>query len=111
MSTRTSKVELDERGATVVAVLNEAITAAMNEFGDRHGCRPLNWYLREVHGYDRGDVVGFPSPSVEPADALRLVQRWADLLGMTEHPDGATGYRYWLGTAAHKSRIEIWCKA
>ena len=43
--------------------LNEAITAAMNEFGDRHGCRPMQWYLPEVNGFDRGDVIGFPGPS------------------------------------------------
>ena len=111
MTATTPKPSLDKRGSAVVQTLNDAITAAMNELGDRHGCRPLNWYLREIHGFDRGDVVGFPKSDEEPADALRLVQQWATVLDLVEEPDGTTGYRTWLGTVAHRNRIEIWCKA
>ena len=67
-------------GTAVVKALNEAITATMNEFGDRHGCGPLYWYLREVNGFDRGDVIGFPASTITiyspPREAgLRLTFR------------------------------------
>ena len=98
-------------GSAAVRSLNEAITAAMNEFGDRLGCRPMHWYLREVNGFDRGYVIGFPGPTDDdPADGLEVAQRWASLLGLAEQDDETPGYRSWLGTAG-TSRIEIWCRA
>jgi len=97
--------------APVVTALNEAITAAMNGFGDRHGCQPLHWYLPEVNGFDRGDVIGFPGPAKdERAHGVRVAQAWATLLGLAERADEMAGYRSWLGTVG-SSRIEIWCKA
>lgn len=79
--TTTSSPARSGRGSAVVIALNEAITAAMNEFGDRHGCRPMHWYLPEVNGFDRGDVIGFPGPTEqEPAAAVQLAQAWATLL-------------------------------
>ena len=98
-------------GTAVVKALNEAITATMNEFGDRHGCGPLYWYLREVNGFDRGDVIGFPGgPSDhEPVAGMRLSEAWAGLLGLVERDDEIPGYRSWTGTAG-SSRIEIWCR-
>ena len=95
----------------MVQTLNDAITAAMNELGDRHGRRPLNWYLREVNGFDRGDVIGFPGGpnDHDPAAGMRLSEAWAGLLGLVERDDEINGYRSWTGTAG-SSRIEIWCR-
>ena len=99
------------QGSVVVTALNEAITAAMNGFGDRHGCRPMHWYLPEVNGFDRGDVIGFPGPTKDDqADGVRVAQAWARLLDLAERADEMAGYRSWLGTVGG-SRIEIWCKA
>ena len=98
-------------GAVVVRTLNEAVTAAMNELGNSHGCRPMRWYLPEVNGFDRGDVIGFPGPDYgAAADGVRVAQQWATLLGLTERASEMPGYRSWLGLAG-TSRVEIWCRA
>ena len=99
-------------GSAVVKALNEAITATMNEFGDRHGCRPLHWYLPEFHSLDRGDVIGFPGApnDQDTLPGLRTAEAWARLLGLVERDDEVAGYRSWTGTAG-TSRIEIWCRA
>ena len=98
-------------GTAVVKALNEAITATMNEFGGRHGCGPMHWYLREVNGFDRGDVIGFPGGpnDHDPVAGMRLSEAWAVLLGLVERDDEINGYRSWTGTAG-SSRIEIWCR-
>lgn len=97
-------------GPAVVKALNTAITTAMEEFGEGHGCRPLHWYLSEVTGFDRGDVIGFPGPNErDRAGGVRTAQAWAALLGLTERAEESPGYRSWLGTAG-TSRFEIWCK-
>ena len=109
--TTTSSPARTGHGSVVVTAVNEAITAAMNGFGARHGCRPLHWYLPEVNGFDRGDVIGFPGPAKdERAHGVRVAQAWATLLGLAERADEMAGYRSWLGTVGG-SRIEIWCKA
>ena len=109
--TTTSSPARTRHGLAVVTALNEAITTAMNGFGDRHGCRPMHWYLPEVNGFDRGDVIGFPGPTKDDrADGVRVAQAWARLLGLAERADEMAGYRSWLGTV-DGSRIEIWCKA
>ena len=109
--TTTSSPACTRNGLAVVTALNEAITAAMNGFGDRHGCRPMHWYLPEVNGFDRGDVIGFPGPTKDDrADGVRVAQAWAHLLDLAERADEMPGYRSWLG-AVGSSRIEIWCKA
>ena len=111
MTTMSSPARTRHGSVVVVKVLNEAITAAMNGFGDRHGCRPMHWYLPEVNGFDRGDVMGFPGPAKDDrADGVRVAQAWACLLGLAERADEMAGYRSWLGTVGG-SRIEIWCKA
>ena len=98
-------------GPVVMTALNEAITAAMNGLGARHGCRPMHWYLPEVNGFDRGDVIGFPGPTQDDrADGVRVAQAWARLLDLGERADEMAGYRSWLGTVGSSS-IEIWCKA
>ena len=98
-------------GPVVMTALNEAITAAMNGLGARHGCRPMHWYLPEVNGFDRGDVIGFPGPTKDDrAVGVRVAQAWARLLDLGERADEMAGYRSWLGTVG-SSRIEIWCKA
>jgi len=108
--TTTSSPARTGQGSAVVKVLNEAITAAMNGFGARHGCRPMHWYLPEVNGFDRGDVIGFPGPSEgDLADGVRVAQQWATLLGLTEWATETPGYRSWLGIAG-TSRVEIWCR-
>jgi hypothetical protein len=95
----------------LVRTLNEAVTAAMNELGNRHGCRPMNWYLPEVNGFDRGDVIGFPGPDIdEPAHGVLVAERWATLLGLAEQANESGRYRSWVGVAG-TSRIEIWCRA
>jgi hypothetical protein len=106
-----ARLALNGHGSVVVKALNEAITVTMNEFGDRHGCAPLHWYLREVNGFDRGDVVGFPGGpnDHEPAAGMRLSEAWTVLLGLVERDDEINGYRSWTG-AAGSSRIEIWCR-
>ena len=107
---KTSASARNSLGAGVVKALNAAITAAMKDFGDRHGCRPLHWYLSEVNGFDRGDVIGFPGPSEgDPADGVRLAQQWATLLGLPEWATETPGYRSWVGLAG-TSRVEIWCR-
>ena len=109
--TTTSSPARTRHGLAVVKVLNEAITTAMNGFGERHGCRPMHWYLPEVNGFDRGDVIGFPGPTKNArADGVRVAQAWARLLDLAERADEMAGYRSWLGTVG-SSRIEIWCKA
>ena len=109
--TTTSSPARTRHGLAVVKVLNEAITTAMNGFGDRHGCRPMHWYLPEVNGFDRGDVIGFPGPARgDRAHGVRVAQAWAHLLDLAERADEMAGYRSWLGTVG-SSRIEIWCKA
>ena len=109
-TTKTSASPRNSLGPVVVKALNAAITAAMKEFGDSLGCRPLNWYLSEVNGFDRGDVIGFPGPSVgDPADGVRVAQQWATLLGLAEWTTETPGYRSWLGLAG-TSRVEIWCR-
>jgi hypothetical protein len=108
--TTTSPV-LKRHWSAVVRALNEAITAAMNEFGGRHGCRPMQWYLPEVNGFDRGDVIGFPGPvGQDPADGLLVTEQWPNLLGLVLLTDEVRGYRSWLGIAG-SLRIEIWCRA
>src|SRR6478752_2166416 len=110
MTTTTTTSARKGVGAAVVKALNEAITAAMKEFGDRHGCRPMYWYLSEVNGFDRGDVIGFPGPSEgDPADGVRVAQQWAALLGLSEWATETPGYRSWLGLVG-TSRVEIWCR-
>jgi hypothetical protein len=111
--TKTTKPSASGRnslGSAVVKALNTAITAAMTELADRHGCQPMNWYLSEVNGFDRGDVIGFPGPSEgDPADGIRVAQQWATLLGLPEWANETPGYRSWVGLAG-TSRIEIWCR-
>ena len=110
MTTRTTPSARNSLGVAVVKALNAAITAAMKEFGDRHGCRPMNWYLSEVNGFDRGEVIGFPGPSEgDPADGIRVAQQWATLLGLAEWANETPGYRCWVGLAG-TSRVEIWCR-
>ena len=105
-----SASERNSLGAAVVKALNAAITAAMKDFGDRHGCRPMHWYLSEVNGFDRGDVIGFPGPSEgDPADGVRVAQQWATLLGLSEWATETPGYRSWLGLVS-SSRFEICCR-
>jgi hypothetical protein len=106
-----ARLALNGHGSVVVQALNEAITATMNEFGGRHGCAPLHWYLREVNGFDRGDVIGFPGgPSEQsPTVDVRVAEVWARVLGLAERDDEVAGYRSWTGTAG-TSRIEIWCR-
>ena len=109
--TTTSSPARTRHGLAVVKVLNEAITTAMNGFGDRHGCRPMHWYLPEVNGFDRGDVIGFPGPTGDDrAAGVRVAQAWAHLLDLAERVDEMPCYCSWLG-AVGSSRIEIWCKA
>ena len=113
MTTRTkpSVSARNSLGAAVVKALNAAITAAMKEFGEGHGCGPMRWYLSEDNGFDRGDVVGFPGPDYgAAADGVRVAQQWATLLGLTERASEMPGYRSWLGLAG-TSRVEIWCRA
>ena len=62
MTRTTTTPEQNGVGSAAVQAVNEAITAAMQEFGDRHGCRPMQWYLSEVNGFYRGDVIGLPRP-------------------------------------------------
>ena len=108
-STTTSPVK--RHWSAVAKALNEAITEAMNEFGEQHGCRPLQWYLPEVNGFDRGDVIGFPGPvGQDPAAGLLVTEQWANLLGLVQLTDEVRGYRSWLGIAG-SLRIEIWCRA
>ena len=106
-----TRLALNGHGSVLVKALNEAITATMNEFGDRHGLGPMHWYLREVNGFDRGDVIGFPGGpnDHEPAAGMQLAEAWALLLGLVERDDEINGYRSWTGTAG-SSRIEIWCR-
>ena len=106
-----TRPECHGNGQMVVKALNEAITTTMNDFGDRNGCGPMHWYLREVNGFDRGDVIGFPGGpnDHEPAAGMRLIEAWAGLLGLVERDDEINGYRSWTGTAG-SSRIEIWCR-
>ena len=107
----TASAASDEQGSVVVKTLNTAITAAMREFGDRHGCRPMQWYLSEANGLDRGDVIGFPGPSQgDPGDAVRVARQWATLLGLPEWVNEMPGYRSWLGLVG-TTRVEIWCRA
>ena len=110
MTTTTSPV-LQRHWSAVAKALNEAITTAMNEFGDGHGCRPMQWYLPEVNGFDRGDVIGFPGAvGPDPAGGLLVTEQWANLLGLVQLTDEVRGYRSWLGIAG-SLRIEIWCRA
>ena len=106
-----ARLALNGHGSVLVKALNEAITATMNDFGGRHGCGPMHWYLREVNGFDRGDVIGFPGGpnDHEPAAGMRLSEAWAVLLGLVERDDEINGYRSWTGTPG-SSRIEIWCR-
>ena len=98
-------------GPAVVKALNAAITAAMKEVGDRHGCRPLRWYLSEVGGFDRGNVIGFPGPDYgDPAGGVWVAEQWATLLGLVEQANEGPRYRSWLGLVG-TSRVEIWCRA
>ena len=109
-TTKPSASARNSLGPAVVKALNAAITETMKDFGDRYGCRLLHWYLSEVNGFDRGDVIGFPGPSEgDPADGVRVAQQWATLLGLTEWATETPGYRSWLGLAG-TSRVEIWCR-
>ena len=107
-----TRLALNGHGSVLVKALNEAITATMNDFGGRHGCGPMHWYLREVNGFDRGDVIGFPGGpnDHDTAAGMQLAEAWAGLLGLVERDDEVAGYRSWTGTAG-TSRIEIWCRA
>lgn len=98
-------------GPAVAEALNEALRVAMNEFGDRHGCRPMQWYLPEVNGFDRGGVIGFPgAPMYDTMAGAQVAEQWATVLGLAEQVDGLRGYRSWLGESG-RIRIEIWCRA
>ena len=90
--------------------MNEAITAAMREFGtgtDAGRCTGTG----EVNSFYRGDVIGFPGSSEgDPQDGVRVAQQWATLLGLDEWVNEMPGYRSWLGLVGHH-RVEIWCRA
>ena len=111
MTRATTTPEQNGVGSAAVQAVNEAITAAMKEFGDRHGCRPMHWHLSEVNSFYRGDVIGFPGSSEgDPQDGVRVAQQWASLLGLDEWVNEMPGYRSWLGLVG-TSRVEIWCRA
>ena len=44
----------------------------------------MHWYLREVNGFDRGDVIGFPGGpnDQDTLPGIRLTESWAQLLGL-----------------------------
>ena len=110
MTRRATTPEQEGVGSAAVQVLNEAITAAMREFGVRHGCGPMHWHLSEVNGFYRGEVIGFPGSSEgDLQDGVRVAQQWATLLGLDEWVNEMSGYRSWLGVVG-TSRVEIWCR-
>ena len=100
---------LGRQGSAVITAVNEAITTTMTTFGARYGCPPLRWYLPELDGLDRGDVIGHPGADLDPAEGLRVALQWATLFGLAERAAEPAGFRSWNGCVG-SSRIEIWCK-
>ena len=91
-------------------VLDAAVTTAMNTLGQRHGCGPLRWCLRDVDSGQHGVVSGFPSSiAYNEADGPGIVQRWASALGLPERADEVAGFRSWVGVV-DSCLVEVWCR-
>ena len=108
----TTSAAVSEHGSALMKTLNAAISRTMNDFGTTFGCRPMHWYLPEFYSFDRGDLIGFPSPisDHDREEGVRIAEFWASLLALVERVDETPGFRCWIGRAGN-SKIEIWCRA
>jgi hypothetical protein len=87
-------------------VLQHAITTALNRAGVAAGCRPIRW------SHPAGGLVGHVSSAeYDDAEAVRVAQGWAELLGLAEVADAVSGTREWRGQLDDGRLVVLWCVA
>ncbi len=62
----------------IASILSDAVTVAMNKFGEVRGLPPLTWRVNDYNGQLRG----WPLYQRTPAEEMAAVECWAEALGL-----------------------------